>query len=59
MRPNNYVVPLYDMNAFVPHFGFSLKEKKPIDLEDAKKRASKIDSQLYGFGKIDPLVTPK
>lgn len=36
--PNGLVVFLYYMNSFDPHFGFLLKEKELIDLEDAKPK---------------------
>jgi hypothetical protein len=49
MRPNDHVVLYYYMNAFEPHFGYALKEKEPNTLDDAKHKAIRMESHLFGL----------
>jgi hypothetical protein len=55
MKPNDLVVFLHYMNSFDHRFGYSLKEIEPTDLEDAKQKASKMESHLSNFIKVDLL----
>ena len=47
------------LNAFDPKFGLPLKQKEPIDIQDAMEKVATLEHYLVGYGKVHPLTSPR